>query len=256
MNKIFLFLSYRALYPIRDMKSYIIFRGIEPLLHYLFFLLIGMSIIGKDYIEYIILGNIFFLVAQTIIMNLIVMFRYERLYGTLILNVAAPTSVFRIVIARIMIAILDSFFVLIISFQYAYFLFGIDITDNILPIFIFSILILISVSGFALILASLGLLLSNVNLVLNLALGVLLVFSGANFPIRLLPDVLGNIAICLPMTNGLMGLRNVYMGESFFSNTTYLLSELSVGTAYIVISIFILGIMEKLSRKQSTLFRE
>ncbi|MBG9941023.1 ABC transporter permease [Brevibacillus formosus] len=256
MKSIFFFLTFRALYPIRDMKSYFIFRAIEPLLHYLFFLLIGMSILGKEYIKYIVLGNIFFLVAQTIIMNLIVMFRYERLHGTLILNVAAPTSIFRIVMTRIVIAVLDSFFVLIISFLYAYFLFGINVSNNLFLIFAFTIMIMFSVSGFALILASFGLILSNVNLVLNLALGVLLVFSGANFPIHLLPDFLEKIAMCLPMTNGLIGLRNIYMGDSFFNNSSYMISELSVGTAYLVISMFILGIMEKLSRKQSTLFRE
>jgi len=111
----FTYLSYRSLYTIRDMKSLILFRIIDPLLHYMFFSILAISIIGTDYINFIIIGNTMFITAQTMIVNLLTMFRYEKLYGTIELNVVTPTAFIMIILRKSIIPIIDSLFIFIIS---------------------------------------------------------------------------------------------------------------------------------------------
>lgn len=251
------YFSYRALYPVRNIRRYFIFRVLDPLIHYAFFSLISMAILGRDYQEYVIVGSIVYSVAQVMIVNQIIMFRYERLYGTLELNIAVPTSIFNIIRSRLIISIIDAFFVTCVGIFHAFVFFGITLHINeILPFLCFITVIIFSISAFALVLASFSLVLSNPNLLLNISLGIILIFCGTNFPITLLPGVLPSLARLLPITNGLLGLRNIYKGQGITENLQYLANELLVGVFYFIAAIVLIRVMEYFSRKSAALFED
>jgi ABC-2 type transport system permease protein len=90
----FTFLTYKAVYSLQDIRSFLIFRALDPLLLYLFFASLGAAILGPEYIQFIIIGNIIFISARTCLLNLIGMFKHEREIGTLGLNIAGSSSVF------------------------------------------------------------------------------------------------------------------------------------------------------------------
>jgi ABC-2 type transport system permease protein len=219
----FTFLTYKAVYSLQDIKSYLIFRVLDPLLLYLFFAPLGAAILGPDYIKFIIIANIIFISARTCLLNLIGMFKNERENGTLGLNIAGSSSVLSLISRRLVIPFLDSLFVIVISFLYAYVLFGVKIDLKMIPaLLLIIIVVLFSSSALALIAASISLAFRNVNLFNNLIIGAMQILCGVNFPIILFPNYVQNISYNLPLTNAIIGIRNIIDGAHLNANYHYL----------------------------------
>lgn len=256
MDKNLSYLTFKALYTDQNPFKFLIFKALDPIIHYLFFVLIAITVLGKEYIEFIIIGNIVFYIASTNITSFMVIFRMERNFGTLEYNVSSPTSVLLLIIKRSIIPIFNSLFIMLISFIFAYYVFDISIhTRNIVYVLTCILGILFSVSSFSLIVSSFGLVFRNVNLYINSIIGVLQIFCGINFPVDLLPDILGKIAYMLPITNGLFALRQIIDGKEFLDVSIYLLYELSIGVVLLFIGIIFIKAMEKLALKNGSLFK-
>lgn len=257
MTRMISFLSFKAMYQFQHPVKYILFRILDPLLYYLFFAGIGLSILGVDYLEFIIVGNIFFIIARTIFMNLINLFRYERMFGTLVLNLASPMSTMRLMMTRSVIPVLDGLIVAVVSFALAAWLFKFDIEWSMIPsLFVLGLAIIFSLLALSLILAGVGMLLNNVNLWLNLWLGAFQLFCGVNYPVHLLPYGLDKAALLLPITNGLMGVREVMNGASLGDVSHYVWVEILVGVCYLIVALFAIKWFERWAFKKGTLFLE
>ncbi|MGN7471974.1 ABC transporter permease [Brevibacillus sp. SAFN-007a] len=251
----FIKLTYKALYPYQDLKSFILFRFVEPFFYFVFFILLGYTVLGNEYLNYLILGNVILIILRTVIFNLTLMSRYERLYGTIGLITSTRTSIFKIIILRMLIPILDAYFVATFSLflYYTYFHVNINIS-NILLLFLLISSIIFSVSGFALIIASVGLVLRDINLILNISIGIFQVMSGINFPTNLLPIWLETISKILPVTNGLAAMRAALNGAGFYNVSHLLFNELLLGFLYFSLAFLLIKIMEKIAKQKSTLF--
>lgn len=253
----FTYLSYRSLYTIRDIKSLILFRIIDPLLHYMFFSILAISIIGTDYINFIIIGNIMFITAQTMIVNLLTMFRYEKLYGTIELNVVTPTAFIKIILRKSIIPIIDSLFIFIISIFLIAIFFNINLPIINLPYLALTIAVsLFSLLGVSLIIAALGLLFSNVNLFLNLILSIFQIFCGVNFPTSYLPNFMEKISAVIPTTNAIQAIRLIYTNNNSNEVFNLLTKELFIGLIFFLFSIFLIHIMKYFALKKGAFFKD
>lgn len=182
------------------------------------------------------------------------MFKNERENGTLGLNIAGSSSVLSLISRRLVIPFLDSLFVIIISFIYAYVLFGVKIDLKMIPaLLLIIIIVLFSSSALALIAASISLAFKNVNLFNNLIIGAMQILCGVNFPIILFPNYVQNISYNLPLTNAIIGIRNVIEGAPLSANYHYLLKELFIGSCLFVIALILIKIMESVARKSGSL---
>ena len=255
-NKLnFTYLSYKSLYSFQTFKELLLFRIVDPLLHYLFFATIALSLIDTDYLEFILLGNLIFMMSQTMIINLITMFRTEKLLGTLELNVAAPMPLIIIIIKKSIIPILDALLVFIISLTLLSFIFGISFPISSITYLILTILVvLFSLLSVSLILASLGLLFSNVNLFLNLILSIFQIFCGVNFSTNLLPSFLKNFSDYLPTTHVIQAIRYFY-AENYQIGLQFLVNEFYIGLIYFFIALILIRIMEFLSKINGSLYK-
>jgi ABC-2 type transport system permease protein len=250
----FTFLTFKAIHSLQDIKSYIIFRALDPLLLYLFFSTMGAAILGTEYIQFIVIGNIVMVSARTYLTSLIGMFKYERQSGTLGLNIASSTSTLELVLRRLFIPFLDSLFVMFISFLYAFFIFNVAITWSMIPsLFVFILAVLFSISAMTLIASSISLTLKNVNLFMNLVIGLMQIVCGINFPISLFPRIVQNISMNLPMTNSILGIRNILEGASLSSNLSLLSKELLIGSILFVFAFVLIMVMENLAKKTGAL---
>jgi ABC-2 type transport system permease protein len=253
-NQNFTFLTFKAVHSLQDIKSYILFRALDPLLLYLFFSTMGAAILGTEYIQFIVIGNIVMVSARTYLTSLIGMFKYERQSGTLGLNIASSTSTLELVLRRLFIPFLDSLFVMIVSFLYAYFIFNVDITWSMIPsLFTFILAVLFSISAMTLIASSISLTFKNVNLFMNLVIGLMQIVCGVNFPISLFPGFVQSISMNLPMTNAILGIRNILEGASLSSNLSLLSKELLIGTVLFVIAYILIMVMENIAKKTGAL---
>ncbi|CAM3772000.1 ABC transporter permease [Mesobacillus zeae] len=250
----FTFLSFKALYSYNSLKLFIFFRFLDPFIHYLFFAMITTSIVGSEYLTYVILGNIAFYTGRELFQNFISIFRYERRFGTLSLNVAAPLPTFVILIKKSVVPLLDSLFIFIISVLMAYVMFDVSFSwQSFWLLCGAGVIMVFALFGAALLIAGISLLFSNVNLFVNLLFAGFQLLCGVNFPVSLLPDFLQNISNILPLTHSVELIRDIQAGQN--ERIYHLaLAELSIGAVYFIIAILLIGLMEKYAKQTGRLF--
>ncbi|PAE18284.1 ABC transporter permease [Robertmurraya siralis] len=254
LHESFTFLTFKAVYSLQDVRMYLLFRAVDPLLLYIFFASMGASILGSEYIHFIVIGNIFFITARTFFFGLIGMFRYERQFGTLGLNVCAPTSTFTLILRRLLIPFIDSLFVILVSLMYAYVIFGIQIKWTSLPALVIFILVLLFSSGaLALISASISLTFKDINLFTNVIIGGMQILCGVYFPITLLPHFVQLISTWLPLTNSIIGIRFILEGKPFGDTYVYLLKELIIGFLLFIVAAIMIKMMEGIAKRSGSL---
>ncbi|MDM5335820.1 ABC transporter permease [Fictibacillus enclensis] len=250
-----LVITWKAVFPIQDIKSYLAFRLVEPLIFYLFFAYMGAAILGTEYIQFIIIGNILFVLVKNNIYNLLQMFRYEKFVGTLSLNVSYQSRMVFLLLHRSYISILDSTLLFLISGLYARFVFGIEIPINKLGYLLISILILMITSvALGLIIAAVSLLMKDANLLLNLAISVVQIMCGVNFPLTSFPYILQKISLFMPLTNGILGVRLILEAKEFTAYYPYLVKELIIGSALVLLALLLIKVMEHFAKEKGVLF--
>lgn len=251
----FTYLSYKALYSYQTLGIFILFRMVDPFMHYLFFATLATALVGSHYLQYVVVGNITYYTCQTVIINFMSIFRYERRYGTLELNIASPTKTMTIIIKRSIVPFLDGLIIFLIGLLIGHVIFGLDFpvgqTLNLILLIFVSLLSILSLSF---LLACVSLLFSNVNLFLNIILGVLQVFCGANFSVTLLPNSLELLARLMPLTHSIEALRTVYELETL--NIYQLLAiEILIGITYFILATILVTVMERIARKTGALLK-
>ncbi|MFE8700009.1 ABC transporter permease [Cytobacillus sp. FJAT-54145] len=248
-------LSYKAIYTFQTIKLFILFRIVDPFMHYIFFATLASSLVGSDYLKYVVIGNIAYYTCQTMMINFMNMFRMERRYGTLELNIASPTPTLIIILRKGIVPLLDGLFVFTVGLMIGSVLFGLLFPFNHLgTLFVLFVITLFSILCFSLLFASVSLLFSNVNLFLNLALAFFQVFCGVNFSVTLLPEALEVMARLLPLTHSIEALRTIY-GLENYDVYSLLIKEFIIGVCYLVVSISMVFVMEKQARRNGALFK-
>ncbi len=252
----FTYLSYKALYSLQTLKMFLFFRILDPFMHFLFFATLTSAIAGKKYLAYVVLGNIVYYTGQTMMINFMSMFRAERRFGTLELNIAAPLSTFVIILKKAVVPFLDGLFVFAIGLLIGRILFNIPLESkqflNLLLLFMIAIF---SILSFSLLFACLSLMFANPNLYLNLSMAIFQVFCGVNFSVDLLPASIKWISDILPLTHSIKAIRTIYNMEV---QPLYplLMEEMMIGFVYLVFAGIMITLMEKVARKRGSLFKD
>ncbi|MGD6994120.1 ABC transporter permease [Sutcliffiella horikoshii] len=256
LNKFgFTYLSYKALYSFQTLRLFILFRILDPFMHYLFFATLVSAIAGPEYLSYVVLGNVVFYTGRTMMINFMSMFRGERQYGTLELNIASPTSTFVIISRKAIVPLLDGLFVFVVGLIIARLLFGIELpVEQFGHLLLLFVVTMFSLLSFSLLFACVSLLFSNVNLFLNFMIASFQVFCGVNFSVNLLPGPMEAVARVLPLTHSIEAIRSIYQLE-YNAISPLLLNELMVGAVYFIIALILVNVMERLARRQGALFK-
>ncbi|WP_456278967.1 ABC transporter permease [Bacillus sp. AK128] len=248
-------ISYKALYSFQTLRLFILFRIVDPFLHYLFFATLASALVGSDYLTYVVIGNIAYYTCHTMMINFMNMFRLERRFGTLELNIASPTPTLFIILRKAVVPLLDGLFVFIIGLFIGSILFGLPFPfERFGELMLLFVVMLFSILCFSLIFASISLLFENANLFLNMAIAVFHVFCGVNFSVTLLPEPMEMIARILPLTHSIEALRSIYGAESY-AVMPLLVTELTIALCYLVAGILLVFIMERAARHNGSLFK-
>lgn len=252
----FTYLSYKSQYSYQSLKMFILFRILDPVMNYLFYAVLVTAIVGTDYLAFVILGNIIFYTGNEIMMNFMSMFRTERRFGTLELNIAAPMSTTLIILRKAFIPLMDGLLVFVISLLVGRFLFNIVLpTGQFFNLLLIMAVTLFSIFCFSLVFASISLVFSNVNLFLNISTSVLQLLCGAYFSVQILPDSLEAVARFLPLTHAIEALRTVY-GYENFALMPLLWKECLIGIFYLCVAFMLIKIMERVARRNGSLVKD
>lgn len=177
----------------------------------------------------------------------------EKHSGTLQLVMNTPTKVHTVIIGQSLFHILAGIVTVTVSLIFASMVFGVDF-GQVDPFALVSIIMatVYAMTGFGLMLSSIGIYMRSSTLLASFFLYVGLLFCGVNFPVSQLPTILQPISYALPMTYGVHGLKMAVNGSSVVSIGSDLAMILFLGSLMIVIGLLMFRKFESLARIKGT----
>ncbi len=176
----------------------------------------------------------------------------QKWSDTLKLLIAAPTSLFQIILTKVISNAFIALISMILSFTYARFIFQLPIGIDNFGLFFLSVLVLlVSLSVVGMILAIVFVAFQNVFDYQNLILTPALLLCGVFIPVDTMPLFLKGLAYLVPMT---WGIKSVYetltLSPQMYSS---MIISLGVSTIYFILSVLIIKKIEMVLRKHGSL---
>lgn len=242
--------SYKQSSIISDWKTYMMFDLVPPISQTLLFSITAGYIYGTDYIQKWMIGNAILIASFEALFGVGTQLMSEKYNGTLNFLIASKTKLSAILFS----SAISTMFVSMVSVSI-----GIALVSFILRIswslemfFSFVLVLLLSAfvsMSFGYIFSCFILVISETNLILNLVSRILLIFTGANFPIAKLPIVFQWFSNILPLTRSIKIAQGLIEGKSISEYYNLFFEELLLGILLIVMASILLKYMEKKSRQ-------
>lgn len=247
-------LAYVALFHWLQPVQYAASKIIMPLAQMFFFVYLGTYATGAGNASFYIIGNAIQITAVSGIFGVTMSIGGERNEGTLPYLFGTPANRLMIFLGRAFMNIIDGALGVVIAFTWGVVLLGLDLSHTNLGGLAMTILITtVSTCGLGLLLGSLSLITVNVMFVNNFVYFLLLIFSGANVPIRQLPVWMQAISSVLPLTRGIAAGRLLVSGAGFASVAPLLWGELGIGLVYGFLGYLLFIVFEIEAKRRGTL---
>jgi ABC-2 type transport system permease protein len=243
--------SYRGLFGWLRPADYALLIFVEPAIQLLFFGLLGRF--GPEGAAFYVVGNAVRLMATGALFGATSVIVNERTQGTLSALLATPTPVALTFYGRALLqgasGVLTGVFGLLLGVV----VFDVDVRAAAPSWTLLALVITaLSLSGLGLLLATMSLVGTDANLLLNVVFYALIVTSGANIPLDDLPGPLAFLSRCVPMTHGLEAVRRALAGD--LSGVPGLLAtEVVVGVAYALLGLTLFRFAERRARRTGSL---
>jgi ABC-2 type transport system permease protein len=241
--------SYRGLFGWLRPTDYALLIFVEPAIQLLFFGLLGRF--GPEGAAFYVVGNAVRLMATGALFGATSVIVNERTQGTLSALLATPTPVALTFYGRALLqgasGVLTGVFLLLL---------GVVVFDVTAAAPAWTLLALVitalSLSGLGLLLATMSLVGTDANLLLNIVFYALIVTSGANIPLADLPAPLALLSQGVPMTHGLEAVRGALAGD-LSGVPGLLVTEALVGAAYALLGLALFRFAETRARRTGKL---
>jgi len=247
-------LSYMALFGWLRPVTYIASKIVGPLMQMFFFTFLGTFATGPDNAHFYVIGNAVQIAALSGIYGVTMSIGGERWSGTLIYLFGTPANRMMIFFGRAFMHIIDGAFGVVIAFTWGILLLGLDLSQTNLPALGLTIIVTtISTSGLGLLMGCLSLVTANVGFVNNTVYFLLLIFSGANVEINILPAWMQALSNVLPLTRGIASARLLIAGARIQDVLPLLVQELGIGLVYGLMGYFMFQWVEFTAKRRGTL---
>ncbi|MBN1680172.1 MAG: ABC transporter permease [Anaerolineae bacterium] len=243
--------SYRALVSWLNPRDYVLMRVLEPAFQIIFFALLG-DFAGRP-TSYFVVGNAVRLASVSGIYGCATVMGSERRSGTLQAIIASATPAWQTFIARSTMQIVDGLAPVIIGFALGGLFFDVDF-GQVNWFWLAAALLVTSAAMSALgtSIGALGLIGTDINMVMNFVYAVLMVLCGVNFPVNQLPGAVQVISQLLPLTHGLQAVRHIFDG-SLADVPGLIAVEAGIGATYLVAGYTAFRVAEHKARVLGTL---
>ena len=173
----------------------------------------------------------------------------EKHVGTLSPLMQTPASLFCVFLGMSVLNIVAGLISSGLSLCYAQFVFDIDLSAaNFLSVIVIVMLTVFSLTGFGMMIGSVGLRLRTSSIIANIVSYVGLLICGVNFPLSYLPQWVQAVASALPLTYGVNAMRGAVDGAGLSSIYGDLLMMAGLGLLYLAISWVLFRMFEKMAR--------
>lgn len=233
------FLLLDALYPFTTLAFYCVVAG--------------YSFGTMDVTDWVI-GNAFLLCVNTCLFSLGNSFVGERYYGRIRSMIVSPASRIGMILEKGFFVSLEAAITTFAGFMAGCMVFRVSLEHVSLGyIFLLILLSTIAAVGFGLFLVVFGLVTDQMHFVLNVVNYVLLIFTGAEFPVSQLPLAGQVLSQALPLTRSIAAAKLLFAGGSAGDVFILMFGELLLAVVYFVSGAGILRIVEKLAVKKAAL---
>jgi len=247
-------LSFMALFGWLRPATYIASKIVSPLMQMFFFTFLGTFATGPENAHFYVIGNAVQIAALSGIYGVTMSIGGERWAGTLVYLFGTPANRMMMFFGRAFMHIIDGALGVVIAFTWGVLLLGLDLSQTNLPALGLTIIITtISTSGLGLLMGCLSLITANVGFVNNMVYYLLLIFSGANIDINILPAWMQATSSVLPVTRGIASARALIAGASLQDILPLLAQELGIGLAYGLLGYFLFKWVEVSAKQRGTL---
>jgi ABC-2 type transport system permease protein len=247
--------SYRALFNWINPWIFIPHTLGYPIFEILFFAYLG-RFAGVESDRFFLIGNAFLAIAVTGMFGMGHATAGERRSQTLATLLASPANRFAVFLGRALPSIITGFFVATVSFAICAAILGVHVSLASLPgLALATVAAAFACTALGLCLGAVGLRGRNVSVFADVITACMLVVSGANVPLRLLPDWLQTIASGVPLTHGIQAARAIANGASIAASADLLAKEVAIGGVYLAVGLFMLRLFEFEGRRTGSLER-
>ncbi|HLE23701.1 MAG TPA: ABC transporter permease [Anaerolineales bacterium] len=247
-------LSYVALFRWLRPMQYLASKIFMPLAQILFFSVLGLYAGGPGAVNYYVIGNAMQLTAVNGIYGVTMSIGGDRWEGTLAYLFGTPANRMAMFLGRAFLHLVDGFFGVLLAFGWGVLIFGLDLSAADPAALGLAILIsTFSTAGLGLLMGCLSLVTLNVMFINNTVYFLLLIFSGANVPVAVLPNWMQAISFCLPLTRGIAAARLIIRGAGLSEVAPLLIGELVVGAIYALLGYTLFRWFELQAKRRGTL---
>ena len=230
-------------------EEFILLQIGYPLVTLLFYCLIASYSFKTADLTRWVVGNSFLLCTNTCIFGLGGMFATERYFGRLRSIIASPYPKLTLIIASGLFPIIFAIGSTIIGLIFGTLVFGIDLSNmNLVMVMLIIIIAMLSATSFGLFISLFGLISDSMHLILNIVNYVLLIFTGAQFPVSQLPLLGRIISQALPLTKSIQAMNLLF--EATTQTVWYLIfGEIITAFIYILLAQLLFSFAVNQARK-------
>jgi ABC-2 type transport system permease protein len=205
-------------------------------------------------IAYIAVGNAMQTASFSSIFAVANLTSEEKWQGTLTPLLATPANRFPLFLGRATFQILNGIATIAVGFTYATYVYGVDMSNtNFLALSLVIVITSLAMTGFGLMLGSVGLFMRTAMIIANIFLFIGNLLCGVNFPVSVLPLWLQPLSYAIPMTYGTTAARAAVQGSNLAQISPVLVQEVMTGLASIAAGYFLFIGFERLAIKRGTL---
>ena len=247
-------LSYRALFAWLRPVTYMASKIFMPLAQMFFFVFLGTYGSGSNNSDFFVIGNAIQIASVSGIFGVTMSVGGDRVAGTLPYLFGTPANRFMIFFGRAFMHVIDGAIGVVIALTWGVLLMGLDLSHTDMPALGLTIMITtFSTCGLGLLMGCLSLLTANVMFVNNFVYFSLLIFSGANVQISILPAWMQVVSNILPLTRGIAASRDLVAGASLGEISPLLIGEMGIGLMYGLLGYFLFAWFEIQAKRNGTL---
>jgi ABC-2 type transport system permease protein len=247
-------LSYVALFAWLRPVTYLASKIVMPLTQMFFFTFLGSFATGPGNAHFYVIGNAVQIAAVSGIFGVTMSIGGERWTGTLVYLFGSPANRMMMFFGRAFMHIIDGAFGVVVAFTWGVVLLGLDLSQTNLPALGLTIIVTtLSTCGLGLLMGCLSLLTANVMFVNNTVYFLLLIFSGANVDLAVLPGWMQTLSNALPLTRGIASARALIAGASLQEILPLLVQEIGIGLVYGLLGFFLFRMVEVTAKRRGTL---
>jgi ABC-2 type transport system permease protein len=246
-------ISYRALFNWISPGMYVTTMLGSPLFQILFFTYLGRYAGSQDD-AFFIVGNAIQVAAMSGIYGMTMGIANERQYGTLQPLLATPANRLAIFSGRALPFIANGLFVSAFGFAISWLLLDFRPAEGSVPALVVAVVVTTcSCVALGMLIGSIGLRARDVFFGANLVYFLMLLVCGVNIANEDLPDWLGAIGRCLPLTHGIEAARQIAAGTALADVSDLLATEAVIGLAYATAAYVLFRVFEAEGRRRASL---